>query len=195
MKQEIFKREAEVFPRTGQIIKCVAGVFTVCSSGEMYEVFGRGKTREGKILPGDLVEFDAQSGAVESVKPRKNSLVRPAVANVDLLAILLAPSPKPDLYLADKLIIFAHMNHIEPLLVYNKTDLDAGTGRAIMDEYKDAGVRIIDISAKSGYNVDAFLHAVSGKFVCLCGQSAVGKSTLINSILNTERMETGGLSD
>lgn len=181
----------------GRVIKGVTSKYLVDTPDGVMTCLARGKLKqEGNILIGDFVELtEEKSGCViEKVLPRKNSLIRPYVANVDVCFIVIAPLPAPDFKLVDKIIINALDNDIKPVLILNKEDLtDNAFKDAVLADYTDA-LEIAVTSAKTGGGIDNLLSYASGKVACLAGQSAVGKSSLLNFILGGEVLETGGLS-
>lgn len=125
--------------------------------------------------------------------PRYNQLIRPSVANIDKVIIVLSATlPSPDLILADKLIISAVKNEIEPVICINKAE----QANSIIEEVKKqySAFNVIETSAVSGFGIEALKEQIRDKCVCLAGQSAVGKSSIINRLLNRESQETGGLS-
>lgn len=166
-----------------------ANLFTVESEGNIYQLSPSGKTKAKGIFVGDYVEFDE---SIVKVCDRKNILIRPPMANLDKLFIVLAPSPKPDFVLVDKILVYCHLNAITPVLVINKTDL---TDDTFVGEIKKdySSYKLISTSAKSG-DVENLEREIEG--ICaMAGQSAVGKSSIINAIFKNENLtETGGLS-
>lgn len=133
-------------------------------------------------------------GLITRVLERKNQLVRPVVANIDCIVIVIAPSPKPDLLLVDKLILYATQQGIAPVLVLNKLDLDKKhMWQDAAQEYRHV-LPVYQVCAKDGSGIPELLEALQGKIVCFAGQSAVGKSSLINGIAPDFALETGGLS-
>ncbi len=181
----------------GRVLR-VMGAGYVVSADKTYDCILSGTIKKNnKPLVGDMVEFsineyDKFKNVITKILPRKNSLVRPSIANIDQLFIVLSKSPKPDLILIDKLIIYAKLNHINPVLVVNKSDLFNE------DELKDIkaefpGLKIIVTSAKLN-DVRALTPLLRGKISAFAGQSAVGKSSLINAICPEFRLETNTLS-
>lgn len=175
----------------GRVVKCVGGAFTVNCGDVDYVLQGRGKFKlDGRILPGDIVEF--QDDAIERLLPRKNELIRPAIANIDKLLIMLAPVPKTDFLLIDKLILCCYLKNIEPVLICNKSDILAMEETAA--EYKRCVTKVFTMSALKGINIEEILEYINGSLSCLSGQSAVGKSTLLNCLTGQGLMPTGELS-
>ncbi len=145
---------------------------------------------------GDVVDILVdKEGIIENVQPRKTQLVRPYVSNMDGIVIVLAPLPKPDMMLVDKLIIGATENGIQPIICVNKADMEGADRIAeeVASDYKDIA-DIMIISTHTGQGIDELMKKIKGKFICLAGQSAVGKSSLINSIIGEDKLKTGDLS-
>lgn len=163
--------------------------------GERYLCRLRGKQRLlGEVYVGDQVEFSkvGKSCNIDKVLPRKNSLTRPYVANVDKAVIVVASRPEPDLCLVDKLIANCIRCEIEPIICVNKDDEnDTEFFNKILTDY--ALFKVIRTSAKLG-DVKSIEEEIKDSTVCLCGQSAVGKTTIINALLGGGDKETGGLS-
>ncbi len=181
----------------GIVTKGIGGFYYVAHGGEMVQCKACGRFRIEKVSPlvGDHVVCEMQNGEgyITEVLPRKNCLVRPAVANVDrMLIVISAQKPKPDLMLLDKLLLQARREGISPLLVINKSELQSGA-KALAEQYQ-AVCNVLVVSAKTGTNLDALKQAVKGKTVVLAGQSAVGKSSLINLLDASLLLETGELS-
>ncbi len=182
---------------TGRVIKGVGGVYTVSSDGEHYKCFARGKLRrDGEIFIGDIVDilYDRE-GIIERVHERKSCLVRPYVSNMDILLIVVAAIPAPDMLLLDKLIIGADSQDVRCIIAVNKCDQDGSVQLAdiLKRDYRDVA-EIIKISAHTGQGLDELLAVLRGNYVCMAGQSAVGKSSLINAIVGDAISETGELS-
>ena len=117
------------------------------------------------------------------------------VANIDqLLVVVSAGKPKPDLLLVDKLLLYAAHLGVERALVINKVDTDRGFVRQLEEEYAGAGIEILPVSAQTGQGLEALGARLRGKTTCFAGQSAVGKSSLLNALSPQMGLETGGLS-
>lgn len=150
-----------------------------------------------KPLVGDIVEFsvnnyDTDKNVITKILPRKNQLVRPAISNIDQLFIVLSKSPKPDYLLIDKLIIYAKLNNILPIIVVNKSDIlseqDLQEIKAQFPTYK-----VIVVSAIKN-KVSELKQLLANKISAFAGQSAVGKSSLINAISPVLNVQTNVLS-
>lgn len=154
--------------------------------------------KQGRLLVGDNVELKkddfSSNYVITKVFPRFNEITRPKVTNIDQLLIVISAVPKPDLYLVDKLIINAIINNISPVLVINKIDL---LSKEQIDKYVKVYENVVDeivlASAFEG-NVQALKEVLKNKTSVFAGQSAVGKSSLINCVAPTLNQATNILS-
>ena len=187
--------------KTGTIIKGIGGFYYVRDDeGHIYECKAKGSFRNDNMvpLPGDRVRCILSEGAsafIEEIFERRNELVRPRVANIDQAAIVVSVhKPKADLLLCDKLIVHCKHAEILPMLVLNKCDAaDESAIQALIDEYKNACAYVC-VSAATGDGLDHLKDHLKGKITCLAGQSAVGKSSILNALFPGLSLETGGLS-
>lgn len=185
----------------GIITKGIGGFYYVSTPSGEYECRARGKFRIADISPlaGDSVEFEAFEGKMRGylldILPRKNELKRPPVANVDqLLLVLSASVPKPDLLLVDKLLIQANLAGVDALICLNKCDeADGEIIEEISADYEGKSIAFMAVSAKSGEGLAQLRERLSNKITCLAGQSAVGKSSILNTIFDLALL-TGVLS-
>lgn len=174
----------------GKIIKAVGGVFYISYNGKTIPAKVRKKLSYNnmEIAVGDNVGFcfdEYKKAVVESVLKRKNLLTRPNVANVDVACIVVAPIPQPDFVLVDKIILNCYLQSIKPLLVINKSDLLQNDFlNNVNEEYADAVSSIIAVSAETGHNSDVLKSTLKGKTAVFCGQSAVGKTSLLNRFVD-----------
>ncbi len=186
----------------GRVLSGVGGFYTVLTEeGQRYTLRAQGKLRRQRMTPmvGDQVRFQPgegdQHGWLEAIMPRRNQLIRPPVANIDRIAIVVsAGTPEPDLMLVDRMLIFARMNEIEPLIVINKCDEDGGMAAEIAGQYAGIGVQTYRTCAATGEGLEELRSALRGTIHALGGQSGVGKSTLINKLYGLHQ-ETGSLSE
>ena len=188
--------------KTGIILKGVGGFYTVLSDGMSFVCKARGLFRKQNQTPivGDNVSFslnaDGETGYLLSIEARKNELIRPMVANIDKLFIVVSASkPAVDLLLVDKLLLCCEKLRIEPVLIINKCDdADAASIDGIRKEYSLTGYRIYTVSAVTGDGIEALRSELEGSVVCFAGQSAVGKSSLLNALIPGMKLEVGELS-
>lgn len=183
--------------QTGIITKGIGGFYYVLSNGVIFECKARGVFRKEKITPmvGDNVEIEVNGnkGSIVKILPRKNELLRPPVANVDTLVVVVAAtSPEPNLMLIDKMLVYAEQCGISAVICINKTDLTKRDD--IKDIYEGAGYRVICVSAEKSENLDELNELIKGKVTAFSGLSGVGKSSILN-ILTDANMETGSLSE
>ena len=186
----------------GLIIKGISGFYYIKADSKIYECKARGIFRKNEILPtvGDYVEFSISdennlTGMIEKIKPRKNFLVRPPVANIDkLITVFSVKSPALDLMLLDKLIIKAAEIGIKPIICINKMDLSPNGFEAVKC-YENAGFETLFISAARGIGIDNLKEKMKGKVSILAGPSGVGKSTIVNALDIDVSVKTGEVSN
>ena len=192
--------------KEGVIIKGVGGLYTVMTGDAIpYSCRARGIFRKDSITPliGDRVIIsdineEKKEGIIDKINERKNSLIRPSVANIDQILIVISPrAPRPDLLLVDRILVTAYYKGIEPVLVINKVDKDEKESLRLYDEYSLALENIL-FACAIGKEVDLKLgnlaKKLEGKISVMSGQSGVGKSTLINQIFGYDVMDTGDVS-
>lgn len=183
----------------GIIIKGIGGFYYVETSEGLFECKARGVFRKSGIKPlaGDKVQIsinDKAENTIEKIYDRKNSLNRPPVANVDKLFIVSSVcEPKPVLLIIDRLTALAVINNIEPIVVFTKTDLDGAD--EYIDIYKKAGIKSFSVSCVNGDGVELVKNELKGCISAFCGNSGVGKSSLLNAIDETLSLKTGEISD
>ena len=187
--------------RQGTLIRGVGSFYTVVdAAGDQYTLRCKKKFRRMHMSPlvGDEVLFTPgegeEHGWLEEILPRKSECLRPPVANVQYLLIVVAPAPEPDMLLVDRIMVRARMQGMEIALVTNKCDLDASLPDRLREQYRACGVPVFAVSAVTGEGLDALRDAMRGRLCCLTGQSGVGKSTLLGAVLGME-LETGELSE
>lgn len=178
----------------GRVIKGVGGTFKVDTEKGVIKCFARGvfKREENSILVGDYVtlEYDHEY-VISKVEPRKNALIRPPISNIDTLIVVVAVEPEPDYVLVDKLLLTAYYNNIEPIICVNKSELSSSVYDYLVSTYSDF-CPVYQVSAHTGEGVEKLKADLSGT-VCFAGQSAVGKTSLLNVLCELSE-QTGGLS-
>ncbi len=190
---------------TGKIVKGIAGFYYVHDGHErVYQCKARGLFRNDNIkpLPGDDVifepvdEHDEIEGYITEVLPRRNTLIRPAVANVDQAVIVLAiRHPNPSFNLLDRLLINQEYLDLPAVVCFNKCDLDNGTLRSTCEEdYRLSGFRFIYMSTVTGEGIEELRGVLQGRTSVLIGPSGVGKSTVMNTLIPGAGVQTGDIS-
>ena len=183
-----------------RVTKILSKDYTVTIDNHDFSAVPRGSIKSfGKIVVGDIVEISQNTYGggyiIEKVYTRKNILSRPPVANLDQLVIVIALTPAPDYELVDKLLIFCTQQNIKPIIVINKCDIaSADKLMSIVNAYKYCTDNIIAVSALTSENLGELRKLLKGKLSAFAGQSAVGKSTLINALLSKNIASTQGLS-
>ena len=188
----------------GKIVKGISGFYYVhvVESG-IYECKAKGIFRQQKIKPlvGDDVEIDIiseekKTGNVAAILPRKNALIRPAVANVDqALLIFAAASPNPNFNLLDRFLVMMGRQDVPVILCFNKCDLiTEEQQQEIASIYEASGCKILFVSAKKELGLKELQEILEGKTTTVAGPSGVGKSSLINLLAPEACMETGEIS-
>ena len=188
----------------GKIIKGIAGFYYVHVAGSgIYECKAKGIFRKEnkKPLVGDNVEIDVldekdMEGSLVRILPRKNELIRPAVANIDqALVVFAVTKPRPHFNLLDRFLVMMESRHIPAVLCFNKTDIAKDPELAELKEiYSGCGYPLLFTSAKKEQNIQELKGLLRGKTTAVAGPSGVGKSSLINLLQSDVKMETGSIS-
>ena len=181
----------------GKIVKGIAGFYYVHAGEQVYECKARGLFRKDKIKPlvGDNVLFD--EGLITDIDDRKNSLIRPAVANVDqALVIFASMTPEPNLNLLDRFLVMMETQGVPVIICFNKNDLvDEAVTKRLTGVYEKAGYKVLSVSVKKHEGTDELKELLYRKTTVLAGPSGVGKSSFINLVAPDAGMETGSVSE
>jgi len=188
----------------GKIIKGISGFYYVyVEEFGIYECKAKGifRNRNEKPLVGDNVEIDIvdekqKKGNVCRILPRTNEMVRPEVANVDMILLIFAMAkPDPNYNLLDRFLIQMNSLNIPVVLCFNKSDLVSGDAQKdIMEIYKECGYKILFTSTQNMTGIDELKNVLQGKTTAVAGSSGVGKSSIINLLQEGIEMETGEIS-
>ena len=183
---------------TGRIIRSLSGFYEVRTPEGVVTCRGRGSLRRSGDSPltGDMVEISVEKGKgmVEKILPRKNSFVRPAVANIDVLVIFAANvNPVTEPFLIDRVAAIAGDREVPVVLCVNKCDLDPAVD--LVRIYSRAGFPVILTSAETGEGVDTLRKLIRGKLTAFTGNSGVGKSSMLNALCPDLCLATGEVSE
>ena len=188
----------------GKIIKGIAGFYYIyAEDGNVYECKAKGIFRKDNFMPlvGDNVEItvlneEEKEGSVTSILPRRNSLIRPAVANVDQAFLIFAmENPKPNFLLLDRFLIMMKQQEIPAVICFNKKDVgEKEEMEKLYEIYTGCGYRVVLSSTYEGEGMDEIHEILKGKTTVVAGPSGVGKSSITNCMQGEVQMETGEIS-
>lgn len=181
----------------GTIIKGIGGFYYVKASNNVYECKARGVFRKERVTPmiGDkvVIEVNGEKGSITEIMPRFSCLIRPPVANIDTIIIVVAAAePDPSLELIDKMLVNAEISGIKPAICINKTDIRMRED--IEEIYTKAGYEVFTVSAEKKAGTDKLFEYLKGKTTAFAGLSGVGKSSLL-SLITDDTLETGEVSE
>ena len=188
----------------GKIIKGIAGFYYIyAEDGNVYECKAKGIFRKDNFKPlvGDNVEItvldeEEKEGSVTSILPRRNSLIRPAVANVDQAFLIFAmEKPKPNFLLLDRFLMMMKQQEIPAVICFNKKDVgEKEEMEKLYEIYTGCGYRVVLSSTYEGEGMDEIHEILKGKTTVVAGPSGVGKSSITNCMQGEVQMETGEIS-
>ena len=182
----------------GIIVKALSGFYYVESVEGAIECRARGRFRLEKNSPlvGDRVEYISTGpgkGYLTAILPRRNSFVRPSVANLDKMVIVASAAiPVTPPFLIDRMTVVARKNDCEPVICINKCDLDPA--KSLFEIYSSAGFKTVRTSAETGEGVPELLDAIKGAVSAFTGNSGVGKSSILNTLHPGFRISVGEVS-
>ena len=183
---------------TGRILRSLSGFYEVQTDSGVVTCRGRGSLRRSGDSPltGDMVKISVEKGKgmIEGILPRKNSFVRPAVANIDALVIFAANvNPVTEPFLIDRVAAIAGDREVPVYLCINKCDLDPAVD--LLRIYRNAGFPVICASAETGEGVEELRQLITGKLTAFTGNSGVGKSSMLNALCPQLGLATGEVSE
>ena len=188
----------------GKIIRGIGGFYYINAGNSIYECKAKGSFRKDGIRPLvgddciiDILDEKNRLANITSILPRHSELIRPAVANVDQAMIIFAVSrPEPNFNLLDRFIIQMWQKELPCIIVINKMDLAGDKQRCEIEEaYEACGCRVVFTSVNTNEGVDEIRKLIKGKTTTVAGPSGVGKSSMINLLQSSVKMQTGVLSD
>lgn len=188
----------------GIVISNISNLYKVEVNNEIYDCSARGKIKNDNTSPvaGDCVEIEItdevkKTGTIHSICNRKNYIIRPKMANLSQIILVISMKmPKPDLLLLDKQLAYAEYMNISPIICLNKIDLeDEKIVNDIFNVYKKIGYEVIKTNAKERDGITELKSFLKNNITALTGNSGVGKSTLLNSILGTNKVQEGNISE
>lgn len=183
----------------GIILRSIGGFYYVEAADTVYTCRARGAFRRQGITPvaGDYVVITAQqdnTGVLEEVLERKNVLVRPPVANIDVLVLVASIChPRTNTLVLDKMIAVAEKKGICPVIVINKSDL--GDPKELESIYLSTGLEYFTVTATDPRSLEPLRRRLAGKTCVFAGNSGVGKSSILNAIDPTLELSTGEISE
>lgn len=185
---------------TGIIMKALSGFYYVDpGDGSLIACRARGKFRHKNITPlvGDRVEItrlDEGTGMVDEILPRKNEFVRPAVANIDQLVMIVAKAtPVTDPFLIDRMTSLAEGKNCESIICINKCDLERAD--ELYEIYSACGFTTVRVSAETGEGIELLRAHIAGKVSAFTGNSGVGKSSILNALEPDFSLSVGQVSE
>lgn len=184
--------------KQGIIVRLLGGFYYVEADNEIIECKARGVFRKKGMSPvvGDRVEITIPKdgyASIDNILPRKNKIIRPAIANLDKLIIVSSVcEPSPNLFIIDKMTATAVNKGIEPVVVFSKIDLKQAD--EYLAEYKNSGIKTIAFSSVTGEGADEVKALLKDSIVAFTGNSGVGKSSLLNYLFPTLDIATGDIS-
>ena len=171
----------------GKILSTVGGIYKVYSNGNTYSLFSRGviKHKAFSLCAGDNISFDEKANVIEEAHERKNFLIRPRSANVDLLVITMSvvePELSPELVY--KFLTYANLNGIPAAVLFTKMDKVSDSNKidVLKNDLEKLGYKVFLLSKQNSENVREIQDFLAGKTTIIMGQTGVGKSTAINLI-------------
>ena len=182
----------------GRIIRSLSGFYEVQTLHGTVTCHARGSLRRGQEIPltGDMVTISMErgKGMVEKIHPRRNSFVRPAVANIDALVVFAAnANPVTEPFLIDRVAAIAGDQEVPVYLCVNKCDLDPA--QDLIRIYTHAGFSVVSASAETGEGIEQLWALIKGKLVAFTGNSGVGKSSILNRLCPELQLPTGEVSE
>lgn len=186
----------------GRIIGNISNLYTLESLEEENKIFQCNARKKIKLseenipVVGDIVEFDDENLSIEKINKRKNYLKRPKIANItQIICVISAKHPKPDLLLLDKQLAYASFLGIKACIIINKNDLDSTVQKKIQQIYATTNYKLIKTEAKESKGIEEVRKILKNNISVFSGNSGVGKSSLINDIFDEDKTKEGIISE
>ena len=180
----------------GKIISNISNLYTIEANNNIYSCNARGRLKEDGIVVGDIVDFNENENIIEKVEDRSNYIKRPKIANItQIICVISAKNPKPDLLMLDKQLAYAEFIGIKPVIIINKIDLDERKVKEIKDIYGNIEYPILATNAKENKGIEDINKILENNISVFAGNSGVGKSTLLNDIFGEEITKSGIISN
>lgn len=189
----------------GKIVKGIAGFYYIwCEDGGLYECKAKGIFRKEGVKPlvGDdvdiaVLEEEKRLGSIQKIFPRRNELIRPAVANVDQAVVVFAMAdPMPNLNLLDRFLLMMEWQSVETIICFSKQDIvSEEEERRLQYIYEKCANRVMALSNHESDSIEAVRNILQGRTTVLAGPSGVGKSSLVNAVYPQAEMATGAVSE
>lgn len=176
----------------GLVVNKQKSFFIVEHDGTLYTCKPSGNLIKSKkhIFVGDHVGIDVDNKLINSLLPRKNFLIRPPIANVDYVLIVMSfVEPLFSLFLVEKFLSYANFAEVKPVVIITKVDKAKETDalNEILESLKKLEVTTFIVNNKTGEGVNDVSDFCAGHVVALMGQSGVGKSSFINALTSSKR--------
>lgn len=182
----------------GMLLKAIGGLYYAETPLGILECKARGIFRKQNISPyaGDKViitDITGNKGVIDKILPRKNSIIRPPLANLDYIVFVISTcEPSPNLVLLDKFLAIARYKDIKSIIAVTKLDLKKNV--ELLEIYKNSGAEFIEIDYEIPDTYMKLYDMIAGKITAFTGNTGVGKSTLLNHIIKDLDIKTGEIS-
>lgn len=177
----------------GLILESLGGLYTVETESGIVQLKARGIFRKDGLSPCAGDRCTVEGGVISSIDERKNSIIRPPLANLDVMVFVISTcEPTPNLTLTDKFIAVCEYKSIQPMIAITKVDLkECGN---ISDIYGKIGIPTIVCDYSDPASLEPVKAAVEGKICAFTGNTGAGKSTLLNHIAPELELKTAEIS-
>ena len=181
----------------GYVVKGIGGFYYVNTGAEVLECKAKGIFRKRRISPvaGDNVTLETENGGIviAQIAERKNVFIRPPIANLDVLFLVASTTqPVPSTLVLDKLSAIAVDKGVQPVIICTKGDL--AETEFLEKAYEKSTIPFIRVDYETGAGLEEIKGWIKGRLCAFCGNSGVGKSTLLNALAPQLGQQTGEIS-